>query len=96
MQIRSGQLARWIELHGWIRGVYANPYATEYLPNSVTNVTPTIVAGLSNGVSAIFKQEDGNNANGAAITSFVQSADFDISDEEAGVVDGCSKIYSGL
>jgi hypothetical protein len=68
------------------RGVYANPYATEYLPNSVTNVTPTIVAGLSNGVSAIFKQEDGNNGNGAAITSFVQSADFDISDEQAGVV----------
>ena len=68
------------------RGVYANPYATKYLPNSTTNVTPTITGDLSNGVSAVFSQENGYNGNGSAISASITSGDFDISDEQAGVV----------
>ena len=71
----------------WVdRGVYAYPYATQYLPNSTTNVTPTITGPLANGVSALFSQENGYNGNGSAITSYITSGDFDISDQEAGLV----------
>ena len=74
------------------RGVYANPYATQYLPNSTTNVTPTITGDLSNGVSAVFSQENGYNGNGSAISASITSGDFDISDEQAGVVMGLEEM----
>jgi len=62
----------------WVdRGVFQNPLATEYLTDSVTNATPTVI-GLSNGVSRYYAQESGTDADGAAMQSFIQSGDFNI------------------
>jgi hypothetical protein len=49
-------------------------------------VAPTITGDLSNGVSTLFSQENGYNGNGSAITATITSGDFDISDEQAGLV----------
>ena len=62
----------------WVdRGVFQNPLATEYVKDSVTNATPTVI-GLSNGVSRYYEQESGNDADGAAMPAFIQSGDFNI------------------
>ena len=62
----------------WVdRGVFSNPLATEYLTDSVTNATPTVI-GLSNGVSRYYAHESGTDADGAAMQSFIQSGDFNI------------------
>ena len=61
------------------RGVYQLPIATEWAPNSTTNAYPS-VSGLTAGVSIVYSQEYGSNGNGSAISSFVESAFFDIAD----------------
>ena len=61
------------------RGVYQLPIATEWAPNSTTNAYPS-VSGLTAGVSIVYSQEYGANGNGSAISSFVESAFFDIGD----------------
>jgi hypothetical protein len=61
------------------RGVYQLPIATEWAPNSTTNAYPS-VSGLTAGVSIIYSQEVGANGNGNAVSSYVESAFFDLAD----------------
>lgn len=62
----------------WVdRSVFQFPLATEYLPNTAANTTPTVI-GLSNGASNYYKQEFGTEADGSAMQSFIQSGDFNI------------------
>jgi hypothetical protein len=62
----------------WVdRGVFQFPLATEYLPNTVVNTTPTVI-GLSNGASNYYQQEFGTDADGETMLSFIQSGDFNI------------------
>ena len=62
----------------WVdRGVFQNPFATEYLKDSTANATPTVI-GLSNGVSRYYKHEFGTDNDGAAMQSFIQSGDFNL------------------
>lgn len=62
----------------WVdRSVFQFPLATEYLPNTAANTTPTVI-GLSNGASNYYKQEFGTEADGEAMQSFIQSGDFNI------------------
>ena len=62
----------------WVdRGVFQFPLATEYLPNTTVNTTPTVI-GLSNGASNYYQQEFGTDADGEAMQSFIQSGDFNI------------------
>ena len=62
----------------WVdRGVFQFPLATEYLPNTTANTTPTVI-GLSNGASSYYKQEFGTDADGEAMLTFIQSGDFNI------------------
>jgi len=61
------------------RGVYQLPIATEWAPNSTTDAYPS-VSGLTAGVSIVYSQEYGANGNGNAISSFVESAFFDLAD----------------
>ena len=62
-------------------GVEFNPLATEYLANSNVN-TITTINGLTQGRSIIYAQESGVNADGAALTAYIQSGDGDIADGE--------------
>jgi|TARA_R100000149_G_C5878105_1_gene142258 hypothetical protein len=62
-------------------GVELNPLATEYFPNSTANSYTTIY-GLTPGRSLIYRHEDGVDADGSAITSFIESGDGDIADGE--------------
>lgn len=64
------------------RGVFSNPLATYWLPNSVASAYPS-VSGLTNGVTTIYNHEDGVNGDGAAITSYVESGFFDIGDGDS-------------
>ncbi len=62
----------------WVdRSVFQFPLATEYLPNTAANTTPTVHC-LSNGASNYYKQEFGTEADGSAMQSFIQSGDFNI------------------
>ena len=62
----------------WVdRGVFQFPLATEYLPNTIANTTPTVI-GLSNGASNYYQQEFGTDADGEAMPTFIQSGDFNI------------------
>ena len=62
----------------WVdRGVFQFPLATEYLPNTAANTTPTVV-GLSNGASNYYQQEFGTDDDGSAMQSFIQTGDFTI------------------
>lgn len=61
------------------RGVFQLPIATEWDPNSIANAYPS-VSGLTAGVSIVYSQEDGENGNGNAIYSYVESAFFDLAD----------------
>ena len=62
----------------WVdRGVFQFPLATEYLPNTTANTTPTVV-GLSNGASNYYQQEFGTDNDGVAMQSFIQTGDFTI------------------
>lgn len=71
-----GSLSRtaWVDI-----GTYDKPLAAEYLPTS-TSATITTIQGLTAGRAVIYNQEDGKNANGAAITSYIKSGYFDIGD----------------
>jgi hypothetical protein len=64
------------------RGVFDLPLATKWNPDSVSGAYPT-VSGLSNGISVLYNQETGDSADGSNISSYVQSAFFDIADGDA-------------
>ena len=62
-------------------GVNFNPLATEYLPTSNASTISTI-NGLTEGRSLIYAQESGVDADGSALTAYIQSGDGDIADGE--------------
>ena len=62
-------------------GVNFNPLATEYLSTSNASTISTI-NGLTQGRSLIYAQESGVNADGAALSAYIQSGDGDIADGE--------------
>ena len=62
------------------RGIYANPYATEYDPT--LKPTQGNVQGVTNGAAYVWAHEDGFNAAGNAMPSSITSGDFDIADGE--------------
>ena len=55
--------------------MYAFPYATEYNSTSTSSTISTIT-GLTAGRTFMYAQEKGNNADGSAMTSYVESGDF--------------------
>ena len=57
------------------KGVYNFPYATTYAPTDTAS-TITTITGLTAGRTYMYAQEKGNNADGAAMTSYVESGDF--------------------
>ena len=60
----------------WIdKGVYEYPYATSY-DASDTAATISTITGLTAGRAYMYSQEFGNDADGAAMTSYVESGDF--------------------
>ena len=60
-------------------GTYDKPLATDYSPTSNAATISTIY-GLSAGRTRVYNQEDGVNADGAAIQSYIKSGYFDIGD----------------
>jgi hypothetical protein len=60
-------------------GTYDKPIATYYDPTS-TAATISTIQGLTAGRSMVYNQEDGQNADGIAINSYVYSGYFDIGD----------------
>ena len=62
-------------------GVELNPLATEYLSTSNASTISTI-NGLTEGRSLIYAQESGVDADGSALTAYIQSGDGDIADGE--------------
>lgn len=59
---------------------FENPVATQYLPESTQNTINTIY-GLTAGRTLVYNHEDGvNQADGSAITAFIDSGYFDIGD----------------
>lgn len=60
-------------------GSFNKPLAAEYDEDSTASTISTIY-GLTSGRTVIYNQEDGKNANGAAIDSFITSGYFDIGD----------------
>ena len=57
------------------KGVYNFPYATTYVPTDTT-ATITTITGLTAGRTFMYAQEKGNNADGSAMTSYVESGEF--------------------
>ena len=57
------------------KGVYNFPYATTYAPTDTAS-TITTITGLTAGRTYMYAQEKGNNADGAAMTSYVESGEF--------------------
>jgi hypothetical protein len=72
----TGSLARssWAD-----RGVYANPYATEFDSDDTTATISTIY-GNKAGRTFVYAHEDGVNAAGGAMTAYIESGDIDIAD----------------
>ena len=62
-------------------GVELNPLATEYFANNTSN-TFSQINGLTAGRSLIYRHEEGVDADGNALSSFIQSGDGDIADGE--------------
>jgi len=62
-------------------GVELNPLATEYFANNTSN-TYVQINGLTAGRSLIYRHEEGVDADGSALASFIQSGDGDIADGE--------------
>jgi hypothetical protein len=62
-------------------GVEFNPLATDYTANSTSN-TISQINGLTAGRSLIYRMEDGVDADGSALTSYIQSGDGDLADGE--------------
>jgi hypothetical protein len=58
---------------------FKKPLASEYSPSDTASTISTIY-GLTAGRSQLYNQEDGVDANGAAINAFVYSGYFDIGD----------------
>jgi hypothetical protein len=63
-------------------GTYDKPVASEYDPESTAAAYPTVY-GVTPGRSFLYRQEDGFDANGEPIFSFIQSGYFDIGDGDA-------------
>ena len=61
------------------RGVYANPYATEFDSDDSTATISTIY-GNKVGRTFVYAQEKGVNAAGSAMTAYIESGDIDIAD----------------
>ena len=61
------------------RSVYDQPYAAEYDADDTTTAVPTVY-GATAGRTFFYKQEFGKDADGSAMTSYVESADIDIAD----------------
>ena len=61
------------------RGVYSNPYATEFDSDDTTD-TITTIYGNKEGRTFVYAQEKGVNAAGAAMTAYIESGDIDIAD----------------
>ena len=61
------------------RGVYPNPYATEYDSTDSTATISTIY-GNKDGRTFVYAQEDGVNDAGSAMTAYIESGDIDIGD----------------
>ena len=57
-------------------GVELNPLASEYTANSTSN-TISQINGLTAGRSIIYRMEDGVDADGSALTAYIQSGDGD-------------------
>lgn len=57
--------------------VFDKPFATEYLPSSTANATPTVI-GVTPGRSQLYEHETGTDANGSAMTSYIESGDVEI------------------
>ena len=62
-------------------GVYPNPLATQYLANSTAN-TFTQSNGLTAGRSLLYNHEDGVDADGSALSAYIESGDGDLADGE--------------
>jgi len=62
-------------------GVELNPIATEYFANSTAN-TYVQINGLTEGRSLIYRHEEGVDADGTALSAFIESGDGDIADGE--------------
>ena len=62
-------------------GVELNPLATDYTANSTAN-TFSQINGLTAGRSLIYRMEDGVDADGSALTAYIQSGDGDLADGE--------------
>lgn len=73
----TGSMSRtsWVDI-----GTYDKPLASEYLVSSTATPTGSTIYGLTAGRSLVYNQEDGVNANGSAITSYIKSGYFDIGD----------------
>lgn len=73
----------------WVdRGVYSNPYATEY--SSTDLPTNETILGVTGGSSILYAHEDGVNDDGAKMDCQITSGDFDI--EEGDQIFLCSRI----
>jgi hypothetical protein len=57
------------------KGVYQYPYATEYDATD-SSATISTITGLTDGRSFMHSQEKGNNADGSALSSEIQSGEF--------------------
>ena len=65
-----------LDRSSWIdKGIYSYPYATTY-DSSDTAATISTITGLTAGRAYMYSQEFGSNAEGAAITAYVESGDF--------------------
>ncbi len=61
------------------RGVYPNPYATEF-DSSDTTATISTIYGNKVGRTFVYAHEEGVNAAGSAMTAYIESGDIDIGD----------------
>jgi hypothetical protein len=61
------------------KDIFDYPLATQYLPNSTANASPTVY-GLTSGVCTVWYQENGANAGSTAMTAYIQTADIAIAE----------------
>jgi len=61
--------------------VYNNPYAAEYSATDTTTPIPTVY-GATAGRTFFYRHEFGKDADGSAMTSYIESADADLGDGE--------------
>jgi len=71
-----------LERGSWMdNGVYPNPIASEYTAATTANTISTIY-GLTAGRTVLYKQEEGYDANGVALSAYIESGDGDIASGE--------------